>query len=136
MKRAVIALLFILSVGVINVVTYADTTPNAPTGAEITAVNSSMFSMEEYWLEQIYYQVNDLTLIVQQIRNQYNSLNLSMTHQLQETRNYHQNVLSFQNELRVIDGEITALNYWILALTAFQTALLVVIIFAISWGNR
>ena len=131
-RYIVIALaVIVLVVMVADMVYAAEAEPGqdviTPYGAE--QMNPFTFSMEAYWLEQIYYQMNDLNLTVLQYRNQLNGMHLTSQMALQETRNYHQRTMASE-------AEMLKLIYWLLALLSFITALLVVLIFAMPWGEK
>jgi Spy/CpxP family protein refolding chaperone len=124
-----VLLVVTLIISVIAFVVQADEQASPP-------MEAALFSMDDYWLEQIYYEMNTLNLTVQQFRNQFNAMHLTSQQHLTETRSYHSNVVTYQNEVKEADTTLTTIMYWSLGLTGFQTALLIVIIFALPWGRQ
>jgi hypothetical protein len=109
---------------------FADSFNDEPLNFEPFNIN-----MQEYWLEQLFNEMNTMNLTVQQFRNQFNSMHLTSQMHLQETRNYHSSVTNFQSIVQGTDETLIKLVYWLISLMAFLVALVTIIIFAMQWGK-
>jgi hypothetical protein len=141
-KRVTVVLVVLLITSTINRFAYAEEPGPEYNATQVMEtmeplfITPAMLNMQEYWLEQIYYEMNTLNFTVQQYRNQFNAMHLTSQAQLAETRNYHSTVTNHYQEILISDTDTSKIMTWILALMAFQAALLIVILFALPWRHN
>jgi hypothetical protein len=98
--------------------------------------SSTSSDMTEYWLEQIFYQYNGFNMSLQQILFQLNGVHLNFQTQLKESREHYQKAIEQYAKTNEVNESISTVFMWQMVLLAFQTALTVVLIFAVVWGRR